>query len=809
MADDGGASAVDIASSVGTWVAAALAIIALVGIVGPFFALQASLSDSNRAMNAVQDRPQKYITRGYRLTRGLRIFRRIRVPNLSRGYISNEPDDTPLMPLSAALGHFEFTPGDYLPWNTGWAKLAEMIAAYSAHDPVNDKPVPLGVPQQGGAFEVVNSRTALVVNKHWILLLGLLGRYGKRSDGGVLQNRGVRRDFGGERGSIRHFGLLRKEAMSKVEPVRKKMLFYEKTAMVRRRRASSGSISSADSETDSSSDDERVSLRRTAYGEWVLDSRAQPSLHGVTGTIKGLGRHKGSWSYLTSVSFVPHTAREIFPRSIQTKRESSSMQTLFWLAHGFLPAGRTPEGRQIVISMEDPASGMDSRDVVHSGEGQDSWTFFTLTESDDIPISLGHSMKHLGIPEPMVLQFLPVDRTGGIQQPHVHSTPALQKTFVPIKPGTPWSAEMEAERQATIAAQMGPTFDVQGQWLFYNNGFDGVSWSFLRAEVERPLSIVLNLDWDEWGFMLWKDRFWISLLQGSTAILCGEWARRIAFAEALQLNHPISAFRWRVQGRFQQQKLRDYLDFDTTISSLIKSSTVLPLRLSIAMLFIMDSSFRDRVEAVCERLSNPELYEKVQKENWEDEIAEQERVMRKLQEEYERAKVLHENDEERHPDAGPPIYTSLRFTSVNTLTLDAFGIDYSIDTPDGHDILVKRPLPEWEQNYIFNHTAQARKVAEMKILEKQGMVTALEYDHKANEIIWYPDQKSKDDSKSWKFSTRAHGMPSSDKVLAMKEKEIALVGLWAANRAAMWLSAQDSRPLLSFVEDLDPFVYVL
>ncbi|KAK7429326.1 hypothetical protein QQZ08_004138 [Neonectria magnoliae] len=126
VSSDSSFDALDLASSIETWVAAAIAIIALVGVVAPFLALQASLSDSNRAVNAVQDLQQKYVTRGYRLTKGLRILRRISVPDLSPGYIANEPDTTRLVPLRAAQG---LRPRNYLPWNTGWAKLAELIEA--------------------------------------------------------------------------------------------------------------------------------------------------------------------------------------------------------------------------------------------------------------------------------------------------------------------------------------------------------------------------------------------------------------------------------------------------------------------------------------------------------------------------------------------------------------------------------------------------------------------------------------------------------------------------------------------------------
>jgi hypothetical protein len=103
-----------------------IALVALIGIIGPYLALQASLSDGNRAMNAVQDTPQKYITHGFRLTRGLRIFRRIRVPDLSPAYITNMSDTMLLIPLTASAGRWTLRQKDYHLWNSGWAKMAEM-----------------------------------------------------------------------------------------------------------------------------------------------------------------------------------------------------------------------------------------------------------------------------------------------------------------------------------------------------------------------------------------------------------------------------------------------------------------------------------------------------------------------------------------------------------------------------------------------------------------------------------------------------------------------------------------------------------
>jgi len=62
------------------------------------------MSDRNRAMNAVQDIPQKYITWGIQIRHGLRVFRKIRILNLAPSYITNEDDAAPLIHSRAAGG---------------------------------------------------------------------------------------------------------------------------------------------------------------------------------------------------------------------------------------------------------------------------------------------------------------------------------------------------------------------------------------------------------------------------------------------------------------------------------------------------------------------------------------------------------------------------------------------------------------------------------------------------------------------------------------------------------------------------------
>jgi hypothetical protein len=43
----------------------------------------------------------------------------------------------------------------------------------------------------------------------------------------------------------------------------------------------------------------------------------------------------------------------------------------------------------------------------------------------------------------------------------------------------------------------------------------------------------------------------------------------------------------------------------------------------------------------------------------------------------------------------------------------------------------------------------------------------------------------------------------------IEERDMVMVALWIANRAAIWIGAQESKPLLEFVQSLDTYLYVL
>lgn len=702
-AHDNGPDPIELTSNIGTWVAAGLAIIALVGIVGPLLAIQASMSDKNRAMNAIQDQRQKYVSRGFRLSRGLRIFRSIRVPNLSPGYIANEPDTAPLIPpLRAALARWALKPRDYLPWNTGWAKLSELIEAYEVRDGTSNAPVELGVPKVGGTLEIVNSRTALVVNKHWILLLGLLGRYGERIDKGVLQKTGIRRNIDGERAAIDHFNLPRKRRTYKAKPEKDAISEpgwtsgrnrYDSPSLQTRRDYPSSESEPLSSGLDSGSDYEGtvLAVRRGTYGTITLERSPQPTVYGITGVMQGLGRHKGSWSYLTSISFVPHTAREIFSPGVKERCESSSMQTLFWLAHGFLPCGRTPEGRQRVISLESPEPQFDA--LVHLADGSD-WPAYSLQESDNIPISIGTAMQCLGIPEPKVLQFLPVDTVTVEKQipGAVNGKPRNggAETISPARSITSEDEEIE-DADKTHSRSRFTRLRLSDSWVYCSGPSQDYLCVLQRDDLERLLRLTLTIDWGDWGLLLWKDKFWISILKNTLHILKGIELGRSVLAKSSGLATHSRIFRWQHRHKFYPQKLADHIALDKFLTAYFEKVGILHLRLTLGTLYILDNSLRDMTEKACSRLCAIDQEENdLGVEKLKEQALDLQKMLDEVEQKYWDTKELHEGDaapqqppildSDGKPQDAAPAYTRISRKQLNPeKTLELFKIDYESD----------------------------------------------------------------------------------------------------------------------------------
>lgn len=62
----------DLLGVIGTWIAAVLAFIALVGLVAPWLLLKATFSDRNRTLNAIRDVNQDFITKSIGFSREIR-----------------------------------------------------------------------------------------------------------------------------------------------------------------------------------------------------------------------------------------------------------------------------------------------------------------------------------------------------------------------------------------------------------------------------------------------------------------------------------------------------------------------------------------------------------------------------------------------------------------------------------------------------------------------------------------------------------------------------------------------------------------
>ncbi|KAF5574377.1 hypothetical protein FPANT_11799 [Fusarium pseudoanthophilum] len=820
---DDGVDPVDLASNIGTWVAAGVAIIALVGVVGPYLALQASMSDKNRAMNAVQDQQQKYISRGWRLTRGLRVLRRIRVPNLAPGYITNEPDTAPLIPpLNAALGRWGFKTRDYLPWNTGWAKISELIESYEVRDGVSNGQVDLDVPKTGGTLEVVNSRTALVVNKHWILILGLLGRYGDRVDKGILQRKGIRRNFDGERASIRHFALPRKakqrESDLHFEWVRKKQTH----AMSRTRGSSSQDSASSRSWSDSEPDSDGtvMAVRRSAYGTITLETTPQPTIYGITGKLQQLGRHKGSWSYLTSVSFVPHIAKEIFEPGVDEGREGSSLQTLFWLAHGFLPCGRTAEGRQMVISLEAPDLSLAS--IGRSVDDILAWPAYSLQESDDVPISVGIAMQCLGIPEPQILQFLPLDAASQakrvLEKTNYHS---YDETQTPVDESDERNRRWERELPIQPAS-----LSLDGPWVRYSNQSQENFCLFRRHDFEKTLRLVLTIDWESWGFLIWKDKFWISILRRTTSILKINEICDSEFGQAFGLASHSRIFDWKQSGKFYPQRLADQMSFDKFLTDYLDTYDLRPLRLSLGVLYILDQQLRENILKVYANLCNNGESNDLRTQA---RLKYLESAREEVEAEHRIQKIMHKDDETPYmskkmagiadSESVEEVYTHMLIRALDTETLDHFNIVYEpvsatticktiANRKKADDLLYRITgyIAPWEQEILFKHTSIRRELYQLKGRMVGGV---LEYTCKTRQLTWYSDKTSMLEYSTWQLTSQDVVIAGEKKSMWIEEKDMVMVALWVANRAAMWIGAQDSKPLLEFVEDLDTYAYVL
>ncbi|KAF5237550.1 hypothetical protein FANTH_10741, partial [Fusarium anthophilum] len=553
------------------------------------------------------------------------------------------------------------------------------------------------------------------------------------------------------------------------------------------------------------SDGTVMAVRRSAYGTITLETTPQPTIYGITGKLQQLGRHKGSWSYLTSVSFVPHIAKEIFEAGLNERREGSSLQTLFWFAHGFLPCGRTSEGRQMVISLEAPDISLAS--IGRNVDDMLAWPAYSFQESDDIPISIGTAMQCLGIPEPQILQFLPLDAASqakrALEKTSRHSYDGTQSPVYGSEEGNrPWERETPAQPAG---------LSIDGPWVRYSNPSEENFCLFRRHDFEKILRLVITIDWDNWGFLTWKDRFWNSILRRTTSILKINEICDSEFGKAFGLASQSRVFGWKQTGKFYPQRLADQLSFDKFLTDYLDTYDLRSLRLSLGVLYILDQQLRENTLKVyanlCNNGENSDPRSQARIEYLET-------ALKEVEAEHRIQKIIHQNDETpvtnkemagiSDSESVEEIYTHMLIRAVDTETLDRFNIIYE----PADDLLYRITgyIAPWEQKILFKHTSIRRELHEMKAITASGV---LEYTYKTRRLKWYSDKTSMMEYSTWQLTLPDVVVTGEKQSMWIEEKDMVMVALWVANRAAMWIGAQDSKPLLEFIEDLDTYAYVL
>ncbi|CAH0023062.1 unnamed protein product [Clonostachys rhizophaga] len=130
--------------------------------------------------------------------------------------------------------------------------------------------------------------------------------------------------------------------------------------------------------------------------------------------------------------------------------------------------------------------------------------------------------------------------------------------------------------------------------------------------------------------------------------------------------------------------------------------------------------------------------------------------------------------------------------------MEVFGIDFEAPALLGKP---KKKLIEFTKN---------NKRIEALEKEMAGLTEAvLEYDFSSKQLKWYEDKETKSSFWLWYLNGDLVRVLSASAVIEFSEKDLVHVALWVANKAQLWLTAQDSSPLLDFVEGLDEDTYVL
>lgn len=154
-----------VAGVVSTWVAVAIALVALVGIVTPILIFWHRRSDRYKALVAVDAVQTHYVEKSWKTM----FFLRMSVPALK------EPPNVEKIPLRVS----KYTSLPVKTSSTGWVNFASALEIYTLQPKL---------PRRKDLV-IAEEQTWLPVHKLWILAFGLLGRYSYRKDHGTASHK--------------------------------------------------------------------------------------------------------------------------------------------------------------------------------------------------------------------------------------------------------------------------------------------------------------------------------------------------------------------------------------------------------------------------------------------------------------------------------------------------------------------------------------------------------------------------------------------------------------------------------------------
>ncbi|GAB1312576.1 hypothetical protein MFIFM68171_02786 [Madurella fahalii] len=156
------AEELDLAATIGTWVAASLALFAIVGVLGPFLIWRASKTERHQALDKLEKGEAQnggYISKGIPVTKSIRLFRRVHVPLLQKA-----PE------LPSATLRWNMDASSVSQESASWVQFCLLLGGYGISSTLGD------------LLQIAGGRTWLPLHKNWILIIGIVGRYARCPD---------------------------------------------------------------------------------------------------------------------------------------------------------------------------------------------------------------------------------------------------------------------------------------------------------------------------------------------------------------------------------------------------------------------------------------------------------------------------------------------------------------------------------------------------------------------------------------------------------------------------------------------------